>query len=64
MLIVIVIVIRFNEQNTAADYFGEQLLAAGYSYHGNEPMYSGITGTEMKMDIYIGVSLNHGEGEM
>ncbi|KAI9492937.1 hypothetical protein BDB00DRAFT_764599 [Zychaea mexicana] len=46
---------KFNEQHTAADHFGEQLLAAGYSYHGNEPMYSGITGTEMKMDIYIGV---------
>ncbi|KAI9303075.1 hypothetical protein BJ944DRAFT_166080 [Cunninghamella echinulata] len=46
---------KFNEKYTAADYFGEQLLAAGYNYHGNEPMYSGITGEEMKMDIYIGV---------
>ncbi|KAI9313527.1 hypothetical protein BX666DRAFT_1977413 [Dichotomocladium elegans] len=46
---------KFNEKFTAADYFGEQLLKAGYSYHGNEPMYSGTTGTEMKMDIYIGV---------
>ncbi|KAI8076707.1 uncharacterized protein B0P05DRAFT_545553 [Gilbertella persicaria] len=46
---------KFNEQNTAADYFGEQLLKAGYNYHGNEAMYSGITGEEMKMDIYIGV---------
>jgi DNA-directed RNA polymerase I subunit RPA2 len=49
---------KFNEQNTAADYFGEQLIKAGYNYHGNEPMYSGITGEEMKMDIYIGVSMN------
>lgn len=47
---------KFNEKHTAADYFGEQLLAAGYNYHGNEPMYSGITGEEMRMDIYIGVS--------
>ncbi|KAI8099126.1 uncharacterized protein BX664DRAFT_289066 [Halteromyces radiatus] len=46
---------KFNEKFTAADYFGEQLLAAGYNYHGNEAMYSGITGEEMKMDIYIGV---------
>ncbi|EIE90484.1 hypothetical protein RO3G_15195 [Rhizopus delemar RA 99-880] len=46
---------KFNEQNTAADYFGEQLKKAGYNYHGNEAMYSGITGEEMKMDIYIGV---------
>jgi DNA-directed RNA polymerase I subunit RPA2 len=54
---------KFNEQNTAADYFGEQLKKAGYNYHGNEAMYSGITGEEMKMDIYIGVSyrcyINH-----
>ncbi|KAI8978122.1 hypothetical protein BDB01DRAFT_800873 [Pilobolus umbonatus] len=46
---------KFNEQHTASDYFGEQLKAAGYNYYGNEPMYSGITGEEMKMDIYIGV---------
>ncbi|CAM0136547.1 DNA-directed RNA polymerase I subunit rpa2 [Umbelopsis sp. WA50703] len=46
---------KFNEQHTAADHFGEQLLAAGYNYHGNEAMYSGITGEELRMDIYIGV---------
>jgi DNA-directed RNA polymerase I subunit RPA2 len=45
----------FNEQSTAADFFGEQLMKAGYNYHGNEPMYSGITGTEFDADIYIGV---------
>ncbi|KAG5459467.1 MAG: DNA-directed RNA polymerase I 135 kDa polypeptide [Olpidium bornovanus] len=45
----------FSEQYTAADYFGEQLLKAGYNYHGNEPMYSGVTGEEFKADIYIGV---------
>ncbi|PHH89406.1 hypothetical protein CDD83_6122 [Cordyceps sp. RAO-2017] len=46
---------RFDEQNTAADYFGHQLMKAGYNYHGNEPMYSGITGEELRADIYIGV---------
>ncbi|PRT52999.1 hypothetical protein B9G98_00619 [Wickerhamiella sorbophila] len=46
---------QFSEQQTAADYFGEQLLAAGYNYHGNEPMYSGVTGEELRVDIYIGV---------
>jgi DNA-directed RNA polymerase I subunit RPA2 len=46
---------RFDEENTAGDYFGEQLRAAGYNYHGNEPMYSGITGEELHADIYIGV---------
>ncbi|KAF9362760.1 DNA-directed RNA polymerase I subunit rpa2 [Mortierella sp. NVP85] len=45
----------FNETFTAADYFGEQLKAAGYNFHGNEPMYSGITGEEFKADIYLGV---------
>ncbi|KAL7275023.1 DNA-directed RNA polymerase I subunit RPA2 [Rhizina undulata] len=46
---------RFDENNTAADYFGHQLKMAGYNYHGNEPMYSGITGEELHADIYIGV---------
>ncbi len=30
-------------------------MKAGYNYHGNEPMYSGITGEELACDIYIGV---------
>jgi DNA-directed RNA polymerase I subunit RPA2 len=46
---------RFDEQNTAVDYFGHQLSKAGYNYYGNEPMYSGITGQELHADIYIGV---------
>lgn len=46
---------QFDEENTAADYFGKQLMAAGYNYHGNEPMYSGITGEELHADIFIGV---------
>ncbi|KAK8139861.1 DNA-directed RNA polymerase I subunit RPA2 [Apiospora sp. TS-2023a] len=46
---------RFNEEHTAGDYFGHQLKMAGYNYHGNEPMYSGITGEELAADIYIGV---------
>ena len=46
---------RFDEQNTAGDYFGTQLQAAGYNYHGNEPMYSGITGKEFVADIYVGL---------
>jgi DNA-directed RNA polymerase I subunit RPA2 len=46
---------RFDEENTAGDYFGHQLMKAGYNYHGNEPMYSGITGEEFNCDIYIGV---------
>eukprot|EP00123_Amoebidium_parasiticum_P011568 comp20793_c0_seq1/m.27332 comp20793_c0_seq1/g.27332 ORF comp20793_c0_seq1/g.27332 comp20793_c0_seq1/m.27332 type:complete len:1123 (-) comp20793_c0_seq1:450-3818(-) len=45
----------FDEKNTAVDYFGEQLRKAGYHYYGNERMYSGITGTELEVDIFIGV---------
>jgi DNA-directed RNA polymerase I subunit RPA2 len=46
---------QFNEEDTAVDYFGHQLMKAGFNYYGNEPMYSGITGTELAADIYIGV---------
>lgn len=46
---------QFSEENTAADYFGHQLRKAGYNYHGNEPMYSGITGQPFAADIYLGV---------
>jgi DNA-directed RNA polymerase I subunit RPA2 len=45
---------RFDE-DSAGDYFGHQLMKAGYNYYGNEPMYSGITGEEFHADIYIGV---------
>ena len=46
---------RFTEDDTAADYFGHQLKTAGFNFHGNEPMYSGITGQEFAADIYLGV---------
>jgi len=46
---------QFDEKNRAVDYFGEQLVKAGYNYYGNEPLYNGITGTEFHADIYIGV---------
>lgn len=48
---------RFSDspQGSAIDYFGTQLKRAGFNYHGNEPMYSGITGEELAADIYVGV---------
>ncbi|KAJ5343665.1 uncharacterized protein N7506_003489 [Penicillium brevicompactum] len=46
---------QFSEENTATDYFGEQLKKAGYNYYGNEPLYSGITGREFSADIYMGL---------
>lgn len=46
---------QFSETNRALDFFGEQLRESGYNYVGSEPMYSGITGQEMRADIFIGV---------
>uniref|UniRef100_A0A6B2KWS4 DNA-directed RNA polymerase subunit beta n=1 Tax=Arcella intermedia TaxID=1963864 RepID=A0A6B2KWS4_9EUKA len=46
---------KHDEKNTAVDEFGKQLVAAGYNYYGNEPMYSGITGEEFEADIFFGV---------
>ncbi len=37
------------------DYFGDQLAKQGYSYYGSEPLYSGVSGTVMHADIFIGV---------
>ncbi|KAF7504758.1 DNA-directed RNA polymerase I subunit RPA2 [Endocarpon pusillum] len=46
---------QFSEEDTAGDYFGHQLQAAGFNFYGNEPMYSGVTGKEFAADIYLGV---------
>mmetsp|Transcript_13972 Transcript_13972/g.37335 ORF Transcript_13972/g.37335 Transcript_13972/m.37335 type:complete len:385 (-) Transcript_13972:127-1281(-) len=46
---------RFDDNVRATDFFGEQLLKAGYNYHGNEVMYSGYTGEPFKVDIFMGV---------
>ena len=46
---------QFHEEQKAIDYFGEQLRSAGFHYYGSEPLYSGIHGTLMKTDIFIGL---------
>lgn len=46
---------QFSETNRAMDHFGAQLREAGYNYVGSEPMYSGITGEELRADIFIGL---------
>ena len=56
----------FDEQQRAVDYFGDQLQKTGYSYYGNETMYSGNTGEEMQASIFIGLvyyqrAATHGE---
>lgn len=46
---------RFTEKDTAIDYSGRLLEAAGYNYFGTEKMYSGIDGREMNAAIFFGV---------
>ncbi|KOC65372.1 DNA-directed RNA polymerase I subunit RPA2 [Habropoda laboriosa] len=46
---------RFNENETAVEYFGKLLERGGYNYYGTERMYSGIDGREMTADIFFGV---------
>jgi DNA-directed RNA polymerase I subunit RPA2 len=46
---------RFDERCRAVDFFGEQLVKAGYNYYGNETLYSGYTGEPFKVDIFMGV---------
>jgi DNA-directed RNA polymerase I subunit RPA2 len=43
------------KRDNAVDYFGKMLRMSGFNYYGNEPMYSGVLGTEMQADIYFGV---------
>lgn len=43
------------EDDDIIQHFGSELLAQGYNYYGNETMYSGIFGNQMKVDIFIGV---------
>ncbi|TKR92764.1 hypothetical protein L596_007349 [Steinernema carpocapsae] len=45
----------FNEKKTAIDHFGQLLTKAGYNYYGNEVMYSGVDGREMKVEIFFGI---------
>jgi DNA-directed RNA polymerase I subunit RPA2 len=46
---------QFHEENRAIDYMGEQLRTAGYHYYGSEPLYSGVSGTVLHADIFMGV---------
>jgi len=44
-----------DRDNDAITYFSEQLESAGYNYYGNETLYSGVSGVELKADIFFGV---------
>jgi len=46
---------RFDERRRAVDYFGEQLVAAGFDAHGSETLYSGYTGEPFTVNVFMGV---------
>lgn len=46
---------RFDEENTAVDYFGKLLELGGYNYYGTERMYSGSYGCEITANIFFGI---------
>mmetsp|Transcript_24202 Transcript_24202/g.74642 ORF Transcript_24202/g.74642 Transcript_24202/m.74642 type:complete len:979 (-) Transcript_24202:1006-3942(-) len=45
----------FSEWPQAALYFGNGLLEAGYSHHGCDPVYSGVSGCPLHLDIFTGI---------
>lgn len=45
----------FSEQKTAGDHYGKQLEDAGFNFYGTERMYSGVDGSLLTADIFIGI---------
>lgn len=43
-----------SESNTLVDELGSLLIARGFNYHGVEVLYSGVYGTELTCEIFIG----------
>jgi len=43
------------EDDDLIGYFGKELLANGFNSYGNEVMYSGVSGEQLKAEIFIGV---------
>ncbi|KAH7297471.1 hypothetical protein KP509_26G071000 [Ceratopteris richardii] len=48
-------VAREQKGGTLIDEYGDILRAHGFNYHGTEVMYSGVFGTELVCEIFIGV---------
>lgn len=42
------------ESKSLVDEFGEMLKTCGFNYHGVEVLYSGVYGTELTCEIFIG----------
>ncbi|KAL1817703.1 hypothetical protein ACET3Z_020277 [Daucus carota] len=45
---------KTSESNTLVDELGSKLTALGFNYHGVEVLYSGVYGTELTCEIFIG----------
>lgn len=46
---------RFSEQDKASDNYGELLQQNGFNYYGTEKMFSGVDGSMMTAEIFIGL---------
>lgn len=44
-----------SDDQPIAESVGARLLKHGFAYYGSEPMYSGVTGCELRADIYLGI---------
>ncbi|KAG5859304.1 DNA-directed RNA polymerase subunit B [Encephalitozoon hellem] len=44
-----------DEKNRRRELLCKELQEHGFNYYGNEPMYSGISGNELRVDIFVGV---------
>ncbi|AFN82654.1 DNA-directed RNA polymerase subunit B [Encephalitozoon romaleae SJ-2008] len=44
-----------DENGKEKEYLCEELQRHGFNYYGNEPMYSGISGNEFRVDVFVGV---------
>mmetsp|Transcript_1159 Transcript_1159/g.3421 ORF Transcript_1159/g.3421 Transcript_1159/m.3421 type:complete len:1139 (+) Transcript_1159:56-3472(+) len=45
----------FNKTQRAIDLFARELTAAGYTYFGSEPVYSGVSGLLLQIEVFVGV---------
>lgn len=43
-----------SEENSLVDELGQMLREKGFNYHGVEVLYSGVYGTELVCEIFIG----------
>ena len=43
------------DNDDAIGYFGKELLKHGFNYYGNEILYSGVSGLQLKCEIFMGV---------